>query len=124
MHARRDRHTRHALQHPDNYLRAWLHVVGAPSSVSDRPTQACGGPRYGLGDDPRIEYDHLIPLGLGGANDVRNLWPEPPTSPTQKDTANAKDDVETRLHDLVCAGKVTLPDAQARIATDWNIAAP
>jgi hypothetical protein len=34
---------------------------------------------YGLPDGrhPDYEIDHLIPLGIGGADDDRNLWPEP-----------------------------------------------
>ena len=40
---------------------------------------------YGLPGDrhPDHEIDHLIPLGIGGANSVANLWPEPllPPSP-------------------------------------------
>ena len=33
---------------------------------------------YGLppGRHPDYEVDHLIPLGIGGADDIRNLWPE------------------------------------------------
>jgi hypothetical protein len=27
--------------------------------------------------------------------------------------------VEGAAHDAVCSGKITLPDAQQRIATDW-----
>ena len=45
------------------------------------------------------EYDHLIPLELGGApNSPRNLWPEPGASP------NPKDRLENRLRVLVCDG--------------------
>jgi hypothetical protein len=35
------------------------------------------------GRDPDYEIDHLIPLGIGGADSVANLWPEPlpPPSP-------------------------------------------
>ncbi len=62
------------------------------------------------------EYDHLIPLELGGANDVRNLWLEPGKMPNPKDT------IENRLKKLVCDGKITLADAQARIAKDWTTA--
>src|SRR5271168_3872578 len=34
---------------------------------------------YGLppGPHPDYEIDHLIPLGIGGADDDKNLWPEP-----------------------------------------------
>jgi hypothetical protein len=46
------------------------------------------------------EYDHLVPLELGGApNDPRNLWPEPGGSP------NPKDELENRLREMVCAGE-------------------
>jgi hypothetical protein len=60
------------------------------------------------------EEDHLIPLDLGGAPwDPANLWPEPHSSP------NEKDGVEAAAHDAVCAGELSLMDAQRRIATDW-----
>ncbi len=61
-----------------------------------------------------MEIDHLIPLELGGADDVRNLWPE--LAPD----FHVKDKVETRLHDLVCAGKMKITDAQDLIRTDWT----
>ncbi|MHB8691518.1 MAG: hypothetical protein ACYDHH_09760 [Solirubrobacteraceae bacterium] len=60
------------------------------------------------------EYDHLVPLELGGAsNDPRNLWPEPGAAP------NVKDSLENRLNDLVCSGTVPLATAQREIAGDW-----
>ena len=64
-----------------------------------------------------VEYDHLVPLELGGdPNDPRNLWIEPGASP------NPKDGVESRLHELVCEGTVPLAAAQEAIATDWTTA--
>jgi hypothetical protein len=63
------------------------------------------------------EYDHLIPLELGGdPNDARNLWVEPGASP------NAKDGIEHKLHQRVCAGTVSLAAAQQAIASDWTTA--
>lgn len=60
------------------------------------------------------EYDHLVPLELGGApNDPRNLWPEPGASP------NPKDSLENRLRELVCERTVSLASAQLQIARDW-----
>lgn len=62
------------------------------------------------------EVDHLISLELGGLNDLDNLWAqryEP--FPGARD----KDKVETALHRDVCAGKVSLADAQQIIRTDW-----
>jgi hypothetical protein len=66
---------------------------------------------YGQG--PCCEFDHLISRELGGADDVRNLWPQP-----WKD-AKRKDQLENRLHVLVCAGMLDLSAAQQAIATDW-----
>jgi hypothetical protein len=60
------------------------------------------------------EYDHFVPLELGGAtNDRRNLWPEPGASP------NPKDKVEDYLHRQVCNGKMSLSRAQRLIVQNW-----
>jgi hypothetical protein len=63
------------------------------------------------------EIDYLIAPGLGGAEDIHNLWPEPSTSSGWN--AHVKDVLEERLHQLVCAGSIDLPTAQRAIATDW-----
>lgn len=78
--------------------------------------------RYGLptGRHPDYEIDHLIPLCLGGADDASNLWPQPHKSIEPMWNALAKDWLEHRLCRLVCEGKVSLPDAQVEIATDWT----
>jgi hypothetical protein len=70
---------------------------------------------YGDGGSPSdVEYDHLVSLELGGAaNDPRNLWPEPGSSP------NPKDSVENALHRLVCSGQMPLAQAQKIIASGW-----
>lgn len=60
------------------------------------------------------EVDHLIPIELGGANTIANLWPEFGPIP------NPKDRVENRLHALVCTGKVTIEVAQHDIAVNWK----
>jgi len=63
------------------------------------------------------EIDYLIAPGLGGAEDLRNLWPEPTTSGAWN--SGVKDDLEERLHQMVCSGTLDLPTAQHDIATDW-----
>ncbi|MGB7281143.1 MAG: hypothetical protein WBE13_02680 [Candidatus Acidiferrum sp.] len=63
------------------------------------------------------EIDFLIAPGLGGAEDIRNLWPEPYNSPMWN--AHVKDALEERLHHLVCSGRLDLSTAQRDIATDW-----
>lgn len=63
------------------------------------------------------ELDHYIPLELGGhPTSLDNLWMEP-YSP--KPDAHEKDKIENYLHRQVCAGKMTLTDAQKIISTDW-----
>jgi hypothetical protein len=63
------------------------------------------------------EIDYLIAPGLGGTQDIHNLWPEP--SKLSAWNAHVKDDLEERLHQLVCAGKLDLPTAQQAIASNW-----
>jgi len=65
------------------------------------------------------EVDHLISLELGGADDVKNLWPQP-SQP--KPGFHEKDQLENWLHRQVCKGRPTamsIEDAQRRIADDW-----
>jgi len=64
------------------------------------------------------ELDHLVPLGLGGDNSDRNLWPE---AATPLPGFHQKDELENYLHDAVCGGRMTLSDAQRGIATDWEL---
>jgi hypothetical protein len=74
---------------------------------------------YGIAN-PRpedYEIDYLIAPGLGGAEDIHNLWPEPTSSSAWN--AHVKDALEERLHQLVCDGELDLPTAQRAIATDW-----
>jgi hypothetical protein len=75
--------------------------------------------KYGITNARADDYeiDYLITPGLGGAEDIHNLWPEPATSRTWN--AHVKDALEERLHQLVCGGELDLPTAQRDIATDW-----
>jgi hypothetical protein len=74
---------------------------------------------YGIANARASDYeiDYLIAPGLGGTDEIRNLWPEPYSSPVWN--AHVKDALEERLHQMVCAGKVDLATAQKDIATDW-----
>jgi hypothetical protein len=66
------------------------------------------------------EYDHLIPLELGGdPNDAANLWVEPNDRSGATTTYNSKDSLENTLNHLVCSRQMTLAVAQHAIATDW-----
>jgi hypothetical protein len=68
------------------------------------------------GFDDCCEVDHLIPLELGGSNDVKNLWPQPADP---RPGSFEKDSLEDDLHEEVCAGKIPLADAQKCIASNW-----
>jgi hypothetical protein len=71
---------------------------------------------YGYIDTNTSDYeeDHFISLELGGnPTDPKNLWPEPHAS------TNEKDKVENYLHKQVCAGSLTLSQAQKEISTNW-----
>ncbi|MGC1966718.1 MAG: hypothetical protein WA673_09670 [Candidatus Acidiferrales bacterium] len=74
---------------------------------------------YGLANARAGDYeiDFLIAPRLGGAQDIRNLWPEPYALPAWN--AHTKDVLEERLHQLVCEGKIDLPTAQHDIAANW-----
>jgi Putative zinc-finger len=75
--------------------------------------------RYGIVNTRASDYeiDYLIAPGLGGVEAISNLWPEPYTSRTWN--AHVKDDLEERLHQMVCDGELDLSAAQRDIATDW-----
>jgi hypothetical protein len=65
----------------------------------------------------RCEIDHSISRELCGADDVKNLWPQPYAGVWN---ATMKDTLENRLHEMVCAHQITLAAAQKAIATNWK----
>jgi hypothetical protein len=86
----------------------------------------------------QAEYDHLLPLELGGdPNSAKNLWVEPPSPghTTGQGVSNPKDGTEASLKALVChyvklashhQGTATsylpLARAQLLITTNWTTA--
>ena len=94
----------------------WSERGRPPERVTEAEKRASLAAYGDPGPLHHYEYDHLIPLELGGAlNDPRNLWPQPGPSP------NRKDAVENRLHAEVCDGRLGLRAAQAEIAADWVV---
>lgn len=75
---------------------------------------------YGIAwsDHAKYEVDHLISRELGGADDVKNLWPEPWAGSMN---AHDKDRTENATHRAVCRGDISLEDAQRQIAKDWTV---
>ena len=73
---------------------------------------------YGVAFHAPNEYevDHLIPLGIGGSNDIKNLWPQP-TDP--RPGRLEKDALESVLHNRICDRSIDVLTAQHDVAIDW-----
>jgi len=54
---------------------------------------------------------------LGGADDIRNLWPQSYSATAWN--AQVKDALEDRLREMVCDGSLNLTQAQREIAGNW-----
>jgi hypothetical protein len=98
----------------------WTSTVRPPESITE-PEKLASMHSY---DDRRsassYEYDHQVPLELGGAvNDPRNLWPEPDYAQPSGFYLNPKDHLERALNRLVCGGRMALSEAQRLIAREW-----
>ena len=65
------------------------------------------------------EVDHIVPLEIGGSNDITNLFPEPAEP---RPGFHEKDVLENTLHTMVCSHKLDLATAQNDIAVDWYAA--
>lgn len=87
----------------------WTRTVRPPVSYTNHLKEV-GLRQYGLtGQLSAYQEDHLISLELGGSpNDPRNLWPEP------YPRAARVDQMENALNREVCAGTLTLADAQRK----------
>lgn len=98
----------------------WTATVRPPESITE-PEKLASMAAYGEhGSASAFEYDHLVPLELGGAvNDPRNLWPEPDYASVSGFYRNPKDHLELALKRLVCDGSLPLSQAQLSIAVHW-----
>jgi hypothetical protein len=91
-----------------------------PFRKTTRATKAQAYEEYGVEPNKGMcaggcEVDHLIPLFDGGEDVLANLWPQP----SKGIGFHQKDVLEVALHRMVCAGKITLPEAQRCIAENW-----
>ncbi len=91
--------------------------VRPPESFTE-PLKLAQMRAYGLPGPPSdYEEDHLVPLSIGGApRDPRNLWPELRTGPNN---AEQKDQLETWVARMACAGRIPLARLQHEMARDW-----
>ncbi len=80
-----------------------------PQSVKDAVAKEYGQVKC-------AEVDHFVPLALGGADDIKNLWCQS-NDPTWG--YKVKDKLESYLVIQMKAGVVAPKDAQTCILTDW-----
>jgi hypothetical protein len=75
--------------------------------------------RYHLPWSRRAEFkiDHLIPVELGGADSVDNLWPQ--SVRAKPYGADRKELLTEVLLERIAKGQITLAQAQEQIRTDW-----
>lgn len=98
----------------------WTSRVRPPEAITEKEKRASMAAYGDRGALSAYEYDHLIPLELGGAvNAAGNLWPEADYVHHSGFYANPKDHLEGALNRLVCAGRMPLLTAQELIADNW-----
>lgn len=106
-----------ATIHQTICVKGWTATIRPPLSVTE-PQKYRSMKAYGLpkGTSARgYEYDHLVPLEIGGApDDSLNLWPE------AHPLSYLKDKAENRVRAAVCAGRITLAKAQGYFLHDWR----
>ena len=79
-------------------------------------------PSRNSGNTQTCELDHVVPLELGGADTLDNIWPQcgPTGAPLPQRYFKEKDIVENYLASQVKKGRITLIAAQNGIAADWT----
>jgi hypothetical protein len=108
-----DSHVTQGTIHATICQRGYTARVRPPRKVTDAIKRRLVN---GLPGSPQdYELDHLIPIGLGGhPTSPNNLWLE------NWPEAAMKDRDELRLHREVCAGRMTLEQAQHEMVTTWG----
>lgn len=81
------------------------------------------GAHYGIAESDwrSYEFDHLIPLSLGGNSHVENLWPEPNAD---NQGPSGKDQLELQLYLQIRDGKITQAEAVKQIYAWFNVNHP
>jgi hypothetical protein len=79
-------------------------------------------PKNERGSENGIEIskiDHLIPLAIGGSNDITNLWPHYYNTQSGMGVLK-KNIIENTLHRKVCQNEIEIHEAWKCIALDWQ----
>ena len=98
-------------------VHGWTATVRPPTSWTDKIRAQDTPPGHKPGDG---ELDHRLSIEDSGAPaDVKNLWWE---IYADRYGARVKDVVETKLSRSVCAGKISLAEAQQALLGNWLVA--
>lgn len=92
----------------------WWQKVAPPLAQFQHARFRVAYPAYRVGAHADYRLDYLVPLELGGSNDITNLWPA-----SDPGIDDQKDMVERQLVEAVCDGDVTLAAAQNAMASNW-----
>lgn len=99
----------------------WTATVRPPVSYTNKLKFDQLNSGYNLAGDLHMKHyeeDHIVPLEVGGnPSSPLNLFPEPRNI---KFSAYLKDQLENRIHYLVCSGQLTLKAGQAIFLTNWE----
>ncbi len=95
---------------PNPGLTPGVVAVRDPNVVCEQPMRVRTQTRY-------TDYglDYLVPLNLGGAPEMANLWPVPVNDVGFHEKAR----LNYKLRLVVCRGELPLDEAQQQIAKDW-----
>jgi hypothetical protein len=98
-----------ATIHSTICVKGWTSTIRPPTSYTNELKRRQLR-EYGVsGPLSNFQEDHLISLSLGGhPTDPRNLWPEPNPRALEVDV------IERELNEKVCAGRLTLAEAQQK----------
>ena len=85
------------------------HIPYCQRNVTQQMKQQVAA-HYGIAqaDWGNYEFDHLLPLAIGGDSSVDNLWPQPRGNP---DGSDGKDKLELDLYNQMKAGTITQAEA-------------
>lgn len=90
-------------------VQGWTRTVRPPTDYTNTLKSKQMRVYHETGPPSAYQEDHLISLELGGhPTDPRNLWPEPYPRAAEVDT------IENELNARVCAGSLTLAQAQEK----------